>query len=424
MPRLKVLLSAYACEPGRGSEPGVGWNWVRHLSRHADVRVITRANNRIPIEHALAREPLPGAHFIYFDLPRWLRFWKKGNRGLRTYYYLWQLGAWLHARGLHRRAGFDVIHHVTFVKYWMPSFISLLPAPFIWGPVGGGESAPRPFWFRFSFRGKLHETARHLARAAGSLDPFVRLTARRAAVAMATTSETAACLRSAGARQPLVVSEAGLMVEEIARLAAIAPRTAPPFRLLSLGSLLHLKGFWLGVEAFARFARENPASEYWLIGDGPERARLEALARKLGVADKVRFFGQLSRDVALERLAECDVLVHPSLHDSGGWVCLEAMAAGKPVVCLDLGGPGAEITADTGIKVPANSPDQAIAEITAAFQKLASNPELRSQMGAAGRRRVAGHFAWDQKAIRMLEIYRGAAGERFPAGVAGTVCAS
>ena len=114
-----------------------------------------------------------------------------------------------------------------------------------------------------------------------------------------------------------------------------------------------MKAFHLGLRAFAQFHRQLPESEYWIIGDGPERKGLERLARQLGVAESVRFWGWLPRPEALRLLAECDVLVHPTLHDSGGWVCLEAMVAARPVVCLDLGGPGVQVTDETGIKLPA-----------------------------------------------------------------------
>ena len=79
--RLKILLSAYACEPGRGSEQGVGWNWARQMAKEHEVWVVTRANNRMPIETALAWDPLPNAHFVYYDLPRWARRWKRGPFG-------------------------------------------------------------------------------------------------------------------------------------------------------------------------------------------------------------------------------------------------------------------------------------------------------------------------------------------------------
>jgi len=411
---VRVLLSAYACEPDMGSEPGVGWNWVRQISRFHEVWVITRANNRQPIEKALAKNPVPRAHWVYFDLPRWASFWKIGQRGVRAYYHLWQLGAYFAARKLHREVRFDLCHHVTFVNYWMPSFLALMPVPFVWGPVGGGESAPRTFWRSFCFRGKVYEVLRHLARSLGQLGPFVRLTARQAALAFATTQETQRRLNGLGCRRVSVLSEAGLRSEEINDLGRIPPRRRGPLRVLTLGRLLHWKGFDLGLRAFALFKQRFPSSEYWIVGDGPERSRLQKLAGTLGLADGVTFWGALPRPAALERLAECDGLLHPSLHDSGGWVCLEAMAAGRPVICLDLGGPALQVTEESGIKVPALSPEQAVRDLADALQKLASDPELRGRLSYGARKRVEEHFNWDKKGLFMAKLY-----EELPTGQEG-----
>lgn len=407
MKQRKVLVSSYACEPGRGSEPGVGWNWVRQIARFADqVWVITRANNRDVIEKVLEEEPVPNVHRVYFDLPRWARFWKRGQRGLHLYYYLWQVGVYLLARRLHREVGFELVHHVTFGNYWMPSFLALLPVPFVWGPVGGGESAPRAFYPTFSLRGRLYERVRSFARRLGELDPFTKMTARRSSVTLSKAQETAERLIRLGARRVSVLPEVALPGEEIAHLSGVPLRQGNPFRLLSLGRLLHWKGFHLGLMAFARLVREFPQSEYWLVGDGPGRRNLERLAQKLGVTNNVRFWGALPRSEALKKLAECDVLVHPSLHDSGGWVCIEAMAAGRPVVCLDLGGPALQVTLETGFKVPPRTPEQAVAEMAEAMLKLATGEALRRRMGEAARRRVREEFSWERRGDEVAEIYR------------------
>jgi len=403
---LRVLVSAYACEPGKGSEPGCGWNWVQQIARFHEAWVITRANNREAIDGVLARDPMPGVHWVYFDLPRWVRFWKKGRRGIHLYYYLWQLGAYLIGRRLHRTVAFDVVHHVTLGTYWMPSFLALLPVPFVWGPVGGGESAPRSFWFTFSFRGKMYEIFRDLARVRGHFDPFVRLTAQRCAWGLGTTPETAKRMKTLGCRRISVPSKIALPTSEIHRLGNLPHRQGNCFRLLSIGNLLHLKAFNLGLAAFAGFQQQYPTSEYWLIGDGPERNRLETLARKLGVAERVTFWGSIPRSLVLEKLAECDALLHPALHESGGWVCQEAMAAGLPVVCLDLGGLALQVTEETGIKIPALSPAQVVSELAAALIRLAEDPALRARMGRAARRRVAGSFHWDDRGDSMMEIYK------------------
>lgn len=408
--RLKILVSAYACEPGRGSEPGVGWNLARHLAEHHEVWVLTRANNRPAIEAELAQRPVPNLHFVYHDLPPWARFWKRGQRGVQLYYYLWQLTAISVVRRLHREVGFDVAHHVTFVKYWAPSALAFLDGvPFVWGPVGGGESAPLAFWRTFGLRGIAYEVARTAARFLAEWDPLVRFTARRASRALATTPETRAQLKRLGVKHVEVLSEAALPEEEMEVLGRIPPPPPGPVRFLSIGRLLHWKGVYLGLEAFAR--SELKEAEYWIVGDGPERRRLEALARKLGVADRVRFFGRLPRPQVLELLSQVHVLVHPSLHDSGGWVCLEAMAAGRPVICLDLGGPAVQVAEETGFKIPARRSEQAVEEMAETMWRLAKDSDLHRAKGEAARRRVQEVFKWRQRASQIAKLYLSHFGE-------------
>jgi glycosyltransferase involved in cell wall biosynthesis len=254
-------------------------------------------------------------------------------------------------------------------------------------------------------RGTVYEILRSLARNLASLDPFVQLTARRAALGLATTSETEQRMRALGCRTVEVLSHAALAEDEIGRLRSVGARQARAFRVVSVGDLLHLKGFELGLRAFAQFCAQVPSSEYWLIGDGPERERLERLAQRLGVAPKVTFWGRQPRSQALEKLADCDVLLHPTLHDSSGWASVEAMASGRAVICLDLGGTALQVTEDTGVKVHALSPRQAMHDLAAALYQLASDPLLCRRLGDAGRRRVDEHFNWERKGRKMAEIY-------------------
>lgn len=419
-PRMKVLVSVYACRPDEGSEPGVGWNWVKQSARFHEVWAITRAEHREAIEQVLQQEPLPNVHWIYFDLPRWARFWKKGQRGIRVYYYLWQIGAYFLGKKLHRTVSLDLVHHITFVNYWMPSFLALLPVPFVWGPVGGGESSPKAFLKIFTLRGKVYERLRDLARTCGEHDPFVRLTAKHTQLAFAATRDTEARLQRMRCKCVQVLPSVAIASDEITRLKRTPSRQGHPFRLVSIGTLLHLKAFNLGLTAFARFQQAFPESEYYLIGDGVERRNLERMAQRLGVADKVRFWGHLSRQQVLEKLAECDVLLHPSLHESGGWVSLEAMAAGCPVICLDIGGPALQITEETGFKVPAITPEQVVNDLSKAMLWLAHHPDQRQRMIEAGQKRVAEHFDWDKKGEWMRDMYREVIGSSKGSGVTST----
>lgn len=408
--RLRVLLSAYACEPHRGSEPGVGWNQVRQAARFHEVWVLTRANNRRAIESELARLPQPHIHWHYYDLPGWLRCWKRGARGIHAYYYLWQLGAYRRMRRLQRRVRFDLVHHVTFVNYWTPSLLAFLPVPLLWGPVGGGESAPRALRATFSWRGRLFELSRDVARRIGELDPLVRLTARRARLALATTPETASRLQRLGCASVRVLGVTALEQRDLDSLAAPAPGASGRLRLLSVGTLSHLKGYHLSLEAFARMKDGFPGASYWLVGGGPERKRLARLAGRLGLGQSVRFLGSLPREQVLRLLSGADLFVHPSLHDSGCWACLEAMAAGRPVLCFDLGGPAVHVSPECGIRLPAAGRAQAVRELAGAMRRLGADPQLRAAMGQAGRTCARRLFSWEAKGELLREIYRQLAG--------------
>jgi glycosyltransferase involved in cell wall biosynthesis len=406
---MNILISAYACEPGQGSEPGVGWNIVREVSKYHHIWVLTSNCHRPGIEAEIVRKPLPQVNFIYLDPWEWIIDWsskgKQTQKWVYFHYYLWQIQAYFVSRSLHQNICFDVCHHVTYVKYSSPSFISLLPIPFIWGPVGGAELTPKAFGQNFSLRGKIYEFMRNIARWLGENDPFVRLTARRSILAWATTKDTAQILRHMAAKNVQIFSESGLSEEEIQQLAQFTNPNASSFRLISMARLLHWKGIHLGVQAFAQ-ANLPDDTEYWIVGDGPERKRLQNLTLELGIAHQVKFWGRLSRNETLSKLGECNVLIHPSLHDSGGWVCLEAMAAGCPVICLDLGGPGVQVTEETGFKIPAHTPETTVKDIAQGMLLLAKDPELRLRMGQAGQKRVKDVFSWKMRGFFLSTIYK------------------
>lgn len=402
-----MLLSAYACRPGAGSEPGTGWHCAASIGQTNVVCVLTQGVYAEDIREELARAPIPNLRVVYVDLPKavlslraifeLLGVWRE----LR--YYCWQIAAYRCARRLCRVEDFDVVHHITFAKYWAPSLVSFLDRPFVWGPVGGGEIAPFSFWGRHHLSGKIYELKRFIARAVGEFDPFVRGTARHSAVALATTDESAKRMRKIGARNVTTYPAIGISEDDLAVLDANLSHDRTKINFISIGRLLHWKGFDLGIEAFARAAL--PSAEYWIVGDGPDQKHLERLARSLGVADRVRFLGRLTRNETLKKLGQCDVLVHPSLHESGGLVCLEAMAARRPVICLNIGGPATLVVENAGYRIEPASPGAACDGISDAMKRLAADGELRVRMGEAGRRHVESKYLWVEKSKYFSQIY-------------------
>ena len=113
--RLKIFVSVYACEPNLGSEIGVGWHWVLEMSKYFDLWVLTRESNRHTIEPWTAAHPeYAHIHWLYYDWPKWARCWKKGLRGVRTYYNLWQISTNHIVKRTMQEKDIKVFHHLTY----------------------------------------------------------------------------------------------------------------------------------------------------------------------------------------------------------------------------------------------------------------------------------------------------------------------
>jgi glycosyltransferase involved in cell wall biosynthesis len=402
---IRVLMCAYACEPGQGSEPGTGWAWAREMSRHCDVTVITRRANREAIQST--SEPL-SVRWEYVDLPPWARFWKRGRRGTHLYYYIWQIMAGRRARRLNSLAFFNIAHHVTFAKSWLPSGLSAARVPFIFGPVGGHESAPSAFVRELDIVARSKELSRRLARAVMSLDPFMRRTARTAAAVVTVSGETAQALHRMGARRAVVWGPpVGFDAHELTslqRVEAASERDRRAPLLLSVGKLQHWKGFHLGLRVFAKVLSQAPSARYVILGAGPYRSRLERLARSLGVSQGVEFVGHVPREDELRYLAQASLLLHPSFHDPGAWVIVEAMAVGTPCLCITGGGPEQLIGGDAFGLVSAATPSRAVDELSQAALRLLLDQELWSAESRRGRSR-AERLMWENRSREMLGLY-------------------
>lgn len=409
---MKLLLSAFSCGPGWGSEPGIGWNTVEQASRHHEVWVLTEAGWKERMGDKFDAAKHPDIHFVWVRIPVLDKLVDGGplNNGLGwlVYYYLWQFAALREARRLHAVHRFDLAHHVTFGKHSVPSLLYKLGIPFIFGPVGGAEKAPRgSSYAEFGWKTRLTESLRLLHVRLARWDPWLRACVKRASLSLGVTRESAEELRAIGARNPGVLPAISLPDAEAQALAAL-PREAAAdqhdkLTLLFTGRLLAWKGVHLAIRALAR--SERTALHLRVLGDGPERGHLEKLAQDLGVADRVQFSGSVPREEALKATASAAALLFPSLHDSGGYAVIEAMASGLPVICLNLGGPGLFVNEACGWVIEADTPGQTVEDLASALRSFADSPDERRTRGAAARERCLGNFTASVRGVQMEQKY-------------------
>lgn len=397
---MNILVSAYACEPDRGSEPGQGWNWALAWARMGHrVWVLTcRAHHEKTIRESLAARPLPAdlaerLTFIYHDPDRWPGPGYENPRFVRSHYLAWQWTVRKVAARLHEQHGFDLIHHVSWGVVRQPSFLGDLGAPLVFGPVGGGERTPWKMRRGFSAKGHVMEVLRDTLNGAVRIDPMMRRTFAQAAAILCKTSESAELVPPAYRDKTRVFLE--VFVDPATLTGPREDIADGPFRVLYVGRLLHWKGAHLALAAFARLAEAVPDARLTLVGKGPERDRLHAQAADLGVADRVDWHEWVAQPDLHAMYDDHSTFLFPSLHDSSGNVVLEALAHGLPVVCLGLGGPKEMVDDTCGRVIPAagRTIEQVVADLGDALIDLHRAPDTHRALSHGAATRAASFSA-------------------------------
>ncbi|GAA3533765.1 hypothetical protein AFL01nite_21440 [Aeromicrobium flavum] len=335
--RLRVALGAAACGPGDEPEQSAGWAFALAAAQEHDVWVFTRPRLAESMESALRADTELAQHvtLIYHDLPAWVQRIRTLPLGIYVYYGFWQWTLRRVVRRTHDEVGFDVLHHVTFANDWLPTALTAVPdVPLVWGPVGGATAVPvRRLRRWLGARGAVVETVR------GALTGLPRRLwgdriAARASLVVAQNPGVAE--RFGDSRRVEVEPNAAL--EPLAVVDRPHVRRSDDGHLaVFVGRLLAWKGGRLALATLA-----HPRAAGWrleVFGEGYERPALEALARELGIDDRVTFHGHRPRTEVLDAFVRADALLFPSMHDQAGWVAGEASSLGCPVVCLPLGGP-------------------------------------------------------------------------------------
>lgn len=400
-----ILATAYAINPYKGSEDGMGWNFVLQIARYNKVIAITRRNNRAQIESYMAEKPDPryaNIQFQYFDLPYWMRFWKRGGRGAMLYYTLWQRGIIPFIRKQKLEA--DIVHNLNFHNDWTPSYLWKLRKPFVWGPVGHHPLIPAQYLAESTIRQRwTNRLTWWIKQYFWKLSPALRKTVRKAdhILCMNTAVPAALGIRSAYSIMPSVATEdAGWITPE---------DRGDKFTLISAGRLVPLKGFDLSLRAFARFHQslnslEQSRCELLLIGSGPEENKLRMLAETLGIAKATRFIQWMPRHELMQQYKQASAFLFTS-HEGAGMVVAEALSFGLPVICLDNEGPGQFIDKNCGIAIGQSDVQTTIQGLATAIGELFNDPEKIIKMSHVARAQFERQFQWSIRGEQLQHIY-------------------
>lgn len=332
---LRVLVVAYKIERGKGSEDGAGYNIVRRLlERGHHVTLITRRNNTALLE---ADPAFQGAELVGVDVPRVLAFYKKQDRGIILYYYVWQIFVAARARQLCRDKKFDVVHQLNFHTDWAPHFLPKPPgARLVWGPMSHHKFVPPSFFARPRGPAVAKEVVRaSVKRSFWMMDPFLRRAISRTDTVLYADDDVARPFRRLAKDlryRPYAAS--------FCEFSEDTGNGSDVFTVLSVGRLVPLKGFLATVDGFAAFAREVDVSRIRLVlvGSGELARAITDRLNELGIAGLVSLEPWMDQRDLASQYQRAHVFVYPSF-EAQGLVVAEALAAGLPVMCLAQSGP-------------------------------------------------------------------------------------
>jgi glycosyltransferase involved in cell wall biosynthesis len=302
--------------------------------------------------------------------------------------------AWRQLRHRIFTGEFDVVLRILPMTAVLPSpfafFLRKGPIPFVIGPISGGL----PFVRGFSQADNEKQWISSL-RGLYRFLPFARSTYRNAAAIIAASSQTYA--EFARYRDKLFfVPEPGIS-RSLCSDDSRRPEPGAKFELIFVGGLIPCKACDLALRAAAPLLRSGLA-RFTALGDGPERNRLEQLARSLEIEKAVSFCGWVSHEEVFGRLRSADVMVFPSVRDFGAGVVFEALATGAVPVVADFGGPGDIVHPEVGFKVPLTNESEFVGEMEKILTELAHNRDRLERLRRQGMTYARERLTWDAKA--------------------------
>ena len=334
---MKILISAYACEPDTGSEHEVGWRWIKVLSKNKNnkITVITRESNKkkIYLENTLCKKK--NVNFWFYDLPDFfLKILKKKNKkNTYLYFYLWQLLIYFKFKSKINKIKFDFIHHVTFVSLRIPSFLFLCKSNFFFGPVCGGEVIKNCLIKDFSLKAKIIEYLRLISNYYIKYSPIMNLLFLKSKKIILTHEVNLSLVPKVFHKKVVIVPS--IFNDKI----FFKNKIKKNYNIYFAGRLLEWKGAHYLIKIFKKLYKANNKIKLDIFGDGPLKAKIIDQVKNEVFKKNIKLHGLLPQSKFLKKIKKSDLLIFPTLRDSGGYVILDALNNNINVLTTNAPGP-------------------------------------------------------------------------------------
>lgn len=396
-----ILATAYDIDPYKGSESATGWNFVYQIARFNKVIVITRKNNKKSIDKYIKEFNIDTSNmeFYYYDLPYWMRFWKKGARGSSFYFYLWQMFMPLFVKM--KKIDFDIAHNINFHTDAFPTFLWLLKKPTVWGTVNHNEKIPTQYLS--SRKEILKENIKwNIKKLLWNFDIFIYLARKKSILVLGGNSSVQLRLK--------IKPERFISFSQVGSEKNIYKKKfKDTFNILVIGRFFTIKSFDIAIKSFARFLEINKFNKnisLTIVGKGPKEKELKQLVKHLKIEEYVNFIDWIEKKDLDVIYKNASLFLFPS-HEGAGMVVVEALSFGLPVVCFNNYGPGELIDESCALAIDYSTYLISIEHFSNALTKLYTNKEFCNSLSDGAVKKFNNEYEWNQKGLKLKDIYDG-----------------
>lgn len=415
---MKLLLSCFACNPFGGSEGIYGWYVASALAKSHSCFIITADSEQESIEKARVMGLIhPSMNFRFITVSQGFH----RNRTMARFqlwlrYAHFQRRLMVHVRDWHEEHGFDVVQHITYSSWRVPSPLWQLGVPFVWGPISGTEQFPQSCLHSLSVGARIFEAVRSTQTWFARRSRSVKHCARSAVAIPVPHRQAVAFLSELrGSGSGVAIAHNFFFPDDRVRELQSARKQfgrSSPLRAFAAGNLEGRKGVSIALMAIARAKQRGVRVEYRVTSRGPEYKHLLKLTKKLGLSDQVSLGECFTSGDYAQELGRYDVCLLPTLRDGGGLSIMEAMLAGCVPIVADWCGPGEAVTHHCGYKVPVTDPTEMATKISDILCYLHKNRHELELKGKAASLRISTDYGEDQFVRSMNEIYSRAVAAR------------
>ena len=410
MSKRKILISAYACSPYHGSEPGVGWNYIYNMSNDFEIHVIVE---KVKWEKEILKfkaencDELKNIYFYFIP--------KKRNKILRkiwppSYYWFynnWQKKAFKLAGKLESIHNFDIMHQLNMVTFREPGYFYKFGKPFVWGPIGGLENAPFSYLTALGLKPLVYFGIKNIINYFDRI--FIiknRKVFRNNNVSLiSATKGNSDLIEKYWHKKSTIISEIGKINSYKPSLLTRANNSS----IIIAWNGSHVPGKNL-VLLLNSLSLINIPYELNVIGDGPLNSKWKIQAQKLNLKNII-WHGQLEREKAIEIMDKCHVLCITSIYDLTSTVLIEGLSLGLPIICLNHMGFKNVVNSEIGIKIPITNTNTSIVDFKNAIEHLYNNESLRKIM-AKNSLKKSHEFSWKNILLKTENVYKNLLNEK------------